>query len=153
MIYDDFLNDDALAAYAQALNSRAKQNSLTASSLRDRILESAGKCDWCGVSVLLKEFEIDHIIALSSGGSHSPENLALACPDCNRSKASKHPARFAQETYARTGIMTPLLRRVLDYYQTEASVQKSLFESDSAEAQSHEKGLDDEPPPYVWKRS
>jgi hypothetical protein len=152
MRYSDFLDPNELEAYAQAINSRSKQASISAESLRHRILESAGKCDWCAVSLIEQSFEIDHIIALSSGGSNSPENLALACPDCNRSKAAKHPARFAQETFARTGIMTPLLQRVLAYYEAEARVQKSLFDTAEEAPKLNEKPSHDEPPPYIWKK-
>ena len=152
MLYNDFLNSDELEAYAKAINSRSKREQISAESLRHRILESAGKCDWCTVSLVQQEFEIDHIIALSSGGSNSSENLALACPDCNRSKASKHPARFAQETFARTGIMTPLLQRVLNYYEAEARVQKSLFDTAEEKPKFSEKPSTDEPPPYIWKK-
>jgi hypothetical protein len=153
MLYNDFLNPDELEAYAKAINSRSKREQISAESLRHRILESAGKCDWCTVSLVQQQFEIDHIIALSSGGSNSSENLALACPDCNRSKASKHPARFAQETFARTGIMTVLLKRVLDYYEAEARVQKSLFDSaEDAPPKFSDTPNHDEPPPYVWKK-
>jgi hypothetical protein len=153
MLYNDFLNPDELEAYAKAINSRSKREQISAESLRHRILESAGKCDWCTVSLVQQQFEIDHIIALSSGGSNSSENLALACPDCNRSKASKHPARFAQETFARTGIMTVLLKRVLDYYEAEARVQKSLFDStEEAPPKFSDTPRNDEPPPYVWKK-
>jgi hypothetical protein len=155
MIYNDFLDENELEAYAQAINSRAKQarkeGRISRISLRDRILESGGKCDWCAISILQQSFEIDHLIALSSGGANAAENLAVACPDCNRSKSAKHPARFAQETYARTGIMTPLLRRVLDYYQTEASVQKSLFKMpEEIRPKLIDEPIDDEPPPYIW---
>lgn len=153
MLYNDFLDDEALRLYTQSLNSRSKQGQITIESLRDRILESAGKCDWCAVSILQQSFELDHLIALSKGGNNTADNLVVACPDCNRSKASKHPARFAQETYARTGIMTPVLRRVLDFYQAEAAVQKSLFGSSEETASLSERGRDDEPPPYVWGKT
>jgi hypothetical protein len=152
MLYNDFLDPEELEAYARNINSRSKREQISAESLRHRILESAGKCDWCTFSLLGQSFEIDHIIALSVGGSNTPENLALACPDCNRGKSAKHPARFAQETYARTGIMTPLLKRVLDYYEAEARVQKSLFDSAEAAPKLSEKPDHDEPPPYIWKK-
>jgi hypothetical protein len=155
MIYNDFLNDDELGTYVQAINSRAKQSMqpgrVTVVSLRDRILESAGKCDWCAISILQQSFEIDHLIALSTGGANAADNLAVACPNCNRSKSAKHPARFAQETYARTGIMTPLIQRVLAYYEIEANVQKSLFDKpQEAPPKLIDDSRDDEPPPYIW---
>ena len=33
-------------------------------------------------------FEIDHIIAVASGGSNHPDNLCVACKPCNRSKGA-----------------------------------------------------------------
>jgi hypothetical protein len=155
MIYSDFLDDDELNTYAQAINSRAKalqkNGRITVAILRDRIYASGGKCDWCTVSIVKLPFEVDHIISLGTGGGNDSDNLAVACPECNRAKASKHPARFAQETYARTGNMTLLLQRVLDFYNVEAAVQKSLF--DSAEDKPTiipPDNLTDDIPPYIW---
>jgi len=155
MIYSDFLDDDELKAYAQSINSRAKgrnkSGQILIAHLRDRIYDSGGKCEWCALSIVGQAFEVDHILSLSNGGDNTVDNLAVACPDCNRSKASKHPARFAQETYARTGTMTPLLKRVLDSYDMEARVQQSFFDTDndSATIESLDDSPDD-PPPYVW---
>lgn len=157
MIYSDFLDQDELKQYARSINQRAKSlgkpGLITASDLRTRIYESGGKCEWCATTIVREPFEVDHIISLSSGGSNTPNNLAVACPPCNRAKSSKHPARFSQETFARTGIMTPLLQFVLDHYQIEAATQKSLFditedESDSSSATDHP--ASDDPPPYRW---
>jgi hypothetical protein len=155
MIYSDFLDDDELNTYAQAINSRAKalqkSGRITVAILRDRIYASGGKCEWCTVSLVKLPFEVDHIISIGLGGGNDGDNLAVACPDCNRAKASKHPARFAQETYARTGSMTMLLQRVLDFYNVEAAAQKSLF--DSAEDKPTiipPENLTDDLPPYIW---
>lgn len=43
-------------------------------------------CAYCGS---LEYIEIDHIVPLSRGGLHEPENLAPACRSCNRSKGAK----------------------------------------------------------------
>ena len=156
MIYSDFLDDDELKAYAQTINQRAKAlnkaGRMTVSGLRDRIYESGGRCEWCAVSLLRQPFEVDHIVSLSSGGDNTPDNLAVACPDCNRAKSDKHPARFAQEAYARTGIMTALLRRILDAYDVDAKVQRSLFDADDAPPTipAPDDDIPDDPPPYVW---
>lgn len=133
MRYEDSLDWNALVAYAQSLNSRARSvraaGTLTPALLRGRILESAGRCEWCGSSLLHREFEIDHVINLARGGSNTIGNIAVACPDCNRRKSANHPARFAQEIIARTGQITPLIQRVLDYYEADAVPrQRSLFE-------------------------
>jgi 5-methylcytosine-specific restriction endonuclease McrA len=155
MQYNDFLDDTELKNYMQAINSRAKglrkAGRITVAGLRNRIFDSGGKCEWCTISIVKQAFEVDHIISLGTGGKHEADNLAVACPDCNRAKASKHPAKFAQEVYARTGIITPLLQRVFDYYEVEATVQKSLFESEDEQPTitPHNDPADD-PPPYIW---
>lgn len=43
-------------------------------------------CAYCGSH---ENIEIDHIVPLSRGGKHEPENLAPACRFCNRSKGAK----------------------------------------------------------------
>lgn len=43
-------------------------------------------CTYCGS---IEKIEIDHIVPLSRGGTHEPENLAPACRACNRSKGAK----------------------------------------------------------------
>lgn len=46
-----------------------------------------GRCEYCLIpEVFLSLHEPDHIIAAQHRGSTSPENLALACFDCNRQK-------------------------------------------------------------------
>jgi len=131
MIYRDILDIAALEQYAAALNSRAQQagagGRLSASSLRDRILASGGRCEWCATCLVEREFELDHIISLKHNGVHSPENLVLACPDCNRRKGQKHPARFAAEIFSRTRCRTPLLDRVMRHFALEPGGQLPLF--------------------------
>lgn len=43
-------------------------------------------CAYCGAD---QDIEIDHIIPLSRGGRHEADNLAAACPRCNRSKGNR----------------------------------------------------------------
>ncbi len=43
-------------------------------------------CTYCGVFISGKSVHIDHIVPLSRGGSHLPDNFALACGSCNSSK-------------------------------------------------------------------
>lgn len=46
-------------------------------------------CYWCGLRFLGKRAHLDHIVALTKGGSHSIENLCISCPQCNQSKHAK----------------------------------------------------------------
>lgn len=135
MIYDDFLDTAELEKYAAALNARARQvgsrGHITVDILRGRILESGGNCEWCGTAIVHQDFEIDHILALRNHGGNTPDNLATACPNCNRRKSDKHPARFALEIYAETGVQTSLIKRILDFYDMQPKHQQSLFGDES----------------------
>ncbi len=54
-------------------------------SVRQR---AQGRCEYCHVqeSVFLFPHHVDHVRAIQHGGLTILENLALACPDCNRLK-------------------------------------------------------------------
>ena len=155
MIYQDDLDLAALRQYAMALNARAKSlrahGTLSAAQLRSRILESGGRCEWCGRSLVGSPIELDHVISLGRRGSNTPENLAVACPDCNRRKAQKHPARFAVEIYSETGLRTRLIARVLDYYRIETTQQLSLFPNRGEQPAANDApDQEDAPPQYRW---
>jgi hypothetical protein len=47
-----------------------------------------GRCEYCRDPEILSlaAFHIEHIVARQHGGSDEPQNLALACPDCNLRK-------------------------------------------------------------------
>lgn len=61
-----------------------------------RILEKQGyKCVYCN-SDIKEDYEIDHIVALSRGGSNWPSNLQGLCKTCNRQKNNLDPIKFAQ---------------------------------------------------------
>lgn len=47
-----------------------------------------GLCAYCSEPVG-EEYHVDHVIPLSRGGGNGPDNLAIACPTCNRSKGAK----------------------------------------------------------------
>ncbi len=156
MIYRDFLDSRALEQYASWLNGRARRagasGELNASQLRDRILESGGRCEWCDRDLVGSAFELDHIISLKQTGSHKPENLAVACPACNRRKAKKHPARFAAEIYSETGKKTRLVRDILADSAASAARQTTMFEADSLSKESRIE-IDDQLsslPPFHW---
>lgn len=156
MKYQDHLDSAALEQYASALNARAKQararGLLAAADLRHRILESGGQCEWCGRRLVNAAFELDHIISLKQRGSNTAENLAVACPDCNRQKGQKHPARFAAEISLNSPGKTVLVERILRHYAMEAVEQASLFAEPSSEPEAFIEDRRDhsDAPHYRW---
>ena len=154
MIYQDLLDESALEGYAAALNSRAgsARGRLNAVGLRDRILESGGCCEWCAVNLVNAEFELDHVLSLRQGGANSAANLVVACPDCNRRKGRKHPARFAAEIYRATRQPTKLLTRLFQRYGLDTARQMPLFAAETREASPDlDAGVEvSDVPPYTW---
>ncbi len=154
MIYQDILDERALERYAADLNARAHKCSakgeLDLAGLRDRILASGGRCEWCGESLVHGPFELDHVISLKQGGGNTTGNLVVACPDCNRRKGQKHPARFAAEIYNSTGRRTRLIDKILRHFAVEPREQLLLFAADQrAKDTSDTLDLEDQPR-YRW---
>jgi hypothetical protein len=59
--------------------------------LRQLVIQRAQeRCEYClfPQSAALLSFEMEHIIAEKHGGITESENLALACPYCNRAKGT-----------------------------------------------------------------
>ena len=52
------------------------------------------KCIYCR-TIIVGNFHIDHIIAVSKNGTNDISNLQLLCPKCNISKSNKDPYDFA----------------------------------------------------------
>ena len=132
MIYTDFLDIYELRKYATAMNTRAREyhakGTLTGVLLRSIILDSAGKCAWCGTNLLKQDFEIDHIKALRWNGSNTYDNLAVTCVSCNRRKGEKTAIKFALELAAEHHEITQLVRKILDEHNTQGHHQPTLFE-------------------------
>lgn len=65
--------------------------SYVAAALRQQVTERAkASCEYCRFpqSLSFLSFEMEHIIAEKHGGATTAENLALACPYCNRAKGT-----------------------------------------------------------------
>jgi 5-methylcytosine-specific restriction endonuclease McrA len=58
-------------------------------SRRELLRRDHSTCQYCGSS---KHLTIDHILPRSRGGSHTWDNVVIACESCNGSKGSRTPA-------------------------------------------------------------
>lgn len=72
---------------------RLAPGSHTAADIRWLFKMQRGLCACCRVSIK-RQYHVDHITALSRGGSDSKENLQLLCPKCNLNKYAKDPVDF-----------------------------------------------------------
>lgn len=52
------------------------------------------RCWWCGKPIIAN-YDLDHVIPLSRGGLHHPNNIVISHPKCNRHKHDKLPSEFA----------------------------------------------------------
>ena len=86
---------------------------------------SGGLCEYCGKKLKLLSFHVDLIMPLYRNGEHKRDNLAIACPKCNKSKGYKHPARFASEQVSK-GIVTKRNLSILNKHDMQARIQLSL---------------------------
>jgi 5-methylcytosine-specific restriction endonuclease McrA len=73
---------------------RGAPGSHSACDVLAQLARQKGRCYWCQVRVG-NEYHVDHVMPLSAGGSDGPENLVIACPDCNLRKGAQHPMDFA----------------------------------------------------------
>lgn len=54
--------------------------------------DQEGRCAYCGITLywdIPGDIHLDHVVALTRGGSNWPDNLALTCASCNSSKQDK----------------------------------------------------------------
>lgn len=74
--------------------SKQKSGSVTSAELFKIRDAAKGRCHYCGCKSARLTF--DHIIPLAKGGTHSADNLVMACGPCNSSKSDRDPIEFAK---------------------------------------------------------
>lgn len=92
------INKDKVNAWNRSRKAREKHaiGSFTAEDVARIFKAQRERCAYCRRSIK-KDYHIDHIIAVSNGGTNNPNNIQLLCPECNMSKHSKDPIVFARE--------------------------------------------------------
>lgn len=70
-----------------------KRRSWTADKL---YIVQGGLCAYCLKRVVRANFNVDHVIAISAGGSNKRNNLVGSCKKCNAKKGSTYwkPKKF-----------------------------------------------------------
>ncbi|MDZ8032279.1 MULTISPECIES: HNH endonuclease signature motif containing protein [unclassified Nostoc] len=87
--------------------------------LRKLVIERANqRCEYClfPQSGALFSFEMEHIIAEKHRGTTEAENLALACPYCNRAKGTDLGS-IDPETGKLTPFFNPRTQKWSDHFQ------------------------------------
>jgi 5-methylcytosine-specific restriction endonuclease McrA len=72
------------------------QGSHSLSDIAEILKQQRGRCAYCKSQMGIK-YQIDHIVALSKGGSDDRRNIQLLCRPCNSKKHAKPPLEFARE--------------------------------------------------------
>lgn len=92
-------------------------------ALRRKVLKRAnGRCEYClfPESISLFSFEIEHIIAEKHGGVTQADNLALACPFCNRFKGTDLGS-IDPKTGKLTFFFNPRIQKWQEHFKLERS--------------------------------
>lgn len=90
-------NPEKVAQYnaAKRLRKLNAEGSFTSADVARILADQKYKCAWCKQSVR-KSFSVDHIEALTKGGTNWPRNLQILCKSCNSRKNNLDPVVFAQ---------------------------------------------------------
>ena len=92
-------------------------------ALRQFVQERAGgRCEYClyPQDVSFLAFEVEHIIAEKHGGATTADNLALACPYCNRFKGTDLGS-LDPETGQLTPFFNPRTQRWADHFRLDGA--------------------------------
>lgn len=90
-----------------------------------------GYCEYCGEDLLISRAayasaQVDHVLGRSVGGMHNPENLRLACSQCNSSLSRyNHLTTFEERKDL-------ALQKIKEYHQRNYDEKYSKFRGSTA---------------------
>lgn len=92
-------NRDKARSYVRNRRARLKalEGSHSDADVKWLFTSQRGRCVCCKCSLRRSGFHVDHVVAVSNGGSNDRGNLQLLCPTCNRRKHNKDPLTFMQQ--------------------------------------------------------
>jgi 5-methylcytosine-specific restriction endonuclease McrA len=70
-------------------NSTEEQIRLAEIKIKNLFSHKFAECAYCAKRFKTNKMHIEHIVPFARGGSHSPENICLACRHCNYTKHDK----------------------------------------------------------------
>jgi len=91
--------------------------------LRQAVFERAGgRCEYClyPEEYSFLSFEVEHIVAEKHGGTTTLDNLALACPYCNRHKGTDLGS-LDPETQQLTPFFNPRTQQWADHFRLDGA--------------------------------
>lgn len=97
-------------------------------SLREIIITRAqGRCEYCQSPARYSPevFEVEHILPLSAGGETTLNNLALACPACNRCKGRRQSA-VDPLTALETALFNPRTQTWADHFRWSTDLREII---------------------------
>jgi 5-methylcytosine-specific restriction endonuclease McrA len=88
-------NRDRYLVYRENRRQREATGKLSRDIVGKLLTLQRGRCACCA-KPLDSDYEIDHIIALSKGGTNTDSNVQLLRAECNAAKGSLHPIIYMQ---------------------------------------------------------
>lgn len=88
-------NPERVSAYNRNWRAGANGGKHTAAEVRSLLFLQKGKCAYCRTK-LGDSYQVDHIVAVSKGGTNDRKNLQITCVRCNCSKRATDPIVFAR---------------------------------------------------------
>ena len=94
--------------------------------LRERVIQRAnGCCEYCfsPAQYSPEVFEVEHIVPVSAGGHTTLDNLALACPACNRYKSNRQSVTDPESGHL-VSIYNPRLQLWRDHFRWSGDLEE-----------------------------